>query len=83
MKYVRVENATYESGYKIRISFSDDTEQVIDFGPFLVEKPHPQYNKYRDIDAFKTFSIEMGNVVWGENWDLVFPVEQLHQGRVV
>ena len=83
VKYIRVEKAVYQSGYKVRVSFSDGTEQVVDFGPYLAEYPHPQYNKYRDVELFKTFSVEMGNIVWGENWDLIFPVEQLHRGRLV
>ncbi len=82
VNYIWVENAVYEGDYKVRMSFNDSTERVVDFGPYLFEKPHPQYNKYRDTELFKTFSVEMGNVVWGENWDLIFPVEQLHQGRI-
>ena len=67
----------------MRVSFNDGTEQVVDFSPYLIQRPHPQYDKYRDIELFKTFSVEMGNIVWGENWDLIFPVEQLHQGRIM
>jgi hypothetical protein len=26
--------------------------------------------------------LEDGNIVWGEDWDLIFPIEQLHQGIV-
>ena len=55
--------------------------------------PHPQYNKYLDPRKFfdkrsgkaerSRFAIENGNIVWGKNWDLIFPVEQLHAGAVV
>ena len=31
---------------------------------------------------FKKFSLDDGNIVWGEDWDLVFPVEQLHAGYI-
>lgn len=41
---------------------------------------HPQYNKYATPALFKKFKIEGGNIVWGKNWDLMFPVEQLHTG---
>ena len=80
---IRIEKAVYEGDYTVRIVFNDSTEQLVDFGPYLLENPHPQYNKYLDPETFKTFSVEMGNVVWGENWDLIFPVEQLYQGRVL
>jgi hypothetical protein len=78
----KVVEAEYLSGYKILISFSDKTRQVIDFGPFLVEHPHPQYNKYKNPSNFKKFKIERGNIVWGKDWDLIFPVEQLHAGKI-
>ncbi|AQG79347.1 DUF2442 domain-containing protein [Spirosoma montaniterrae] len=80
MKYIRVTEARHIGDYKVLIRFNDNTEQTIDFGPFLYEHPHPQYNRYRDLALFKTFTVEMGNLVWGENWDLIFPVEELHRG---
>ena len=80
---IQIEKAVYEGDYTVRIVFSDSTEQLVDFGPYLLENPHPQYNKYLDPETFKTFSVEMRNVVWGKNWDLIFPVEQLYQGRVL
>lgn len=67
---------------KIRIQFSDNSSQMIDIGEFIRQNPHPQYNKYLDPKKFKRFTIENGNVVWGKNWDLIFPVEQLYQGRI-
>lgn len=78
----KVIDAEYLAEYKIRISFSDRTQQVIDFQHFLTKHPHPQYNKYRDPAQFKKFKIERGNIVWGEDWDLIFPVEQLHTGKI-
>ena len=82
VKYIRVVDAVYEGNYNVRVSFNDGTAQIVDFGPFLFEHPHPQYNKYQDTEQFKRFSIEMGNVVWGESWDLIFPVEQLYRGAI-
>lgn len=79
---LRVIDAVYVGDYTVRVSFNDGTAQVVDVGPFLRERPHPQYNKCRDFDQFKHFSVEMGNVVWGENWDLIFPVEQLYKGKI-
>ena len=76
-------NAVHEEVLpKVRVLFNDGTNQTVDFGPFLAERPHPQYNKYLDVEQFKTFSVEMGNLVWGENWDLIFPIEQLYQGKI-
>lgn len=79
---VQVINASYVEGYKVEIWFSDTTVKIVDFGHFLQKHPHPQYNKYQDTELFKQFKIEAGNLVWGENWDLIFPISQLHKGAI-
>jgi exopolysaccharide biosynthesis protein len=34
-------------------------------------------NKYLKPANFKKFYIENGNIVWGKNWDLMIPIENL------
>ena len=68
---------------KIDLTFSDNTRQVVNVGEFIRRHPHPQYNKYLDVRKFRRFSIENGNIVWGKNWDLMFPIEQLHSGSII
>ena len=68
---------------QVLIYFSDNKQQTVDIGDFIRQHPHPQYNKYLDPDKFKKFSIENGNIVWGKNWDLIFPLEQLYIGKIV
>lgn len=82
MSKISVINATYESGYKLRIEFSDNTFKTVDFEPFLTQKPHEVFDFYRKPINFKKFKIKNGYLVWGKNWDLVFPVAQLHQGFI-
>jgi hypothetical protein len=79
MKTILVTGATYIQAYKVKIEFS----RVIDFEPFLKENPHPQWNKYNNVDNFKKFKIENGNLVWGRNWDLIFPVSGLYTGNLL
>ena len=38
---------------------------------------------YFDPRKFSHFTIDSGNVVWGKNWDLIFPIEQLHAGVII
>ena len=82
MKIIKIVKATCVEGYKVKIEFSDSTNQIVDFGTFLDKNPHPLYNKYKDIKLFKQFKIEAGNIVWGKNWDLIFPVDQLYKGKI-
>lgn len=30
---------------------------------------------------FRTFKIVEGNIVWGDDWDLIFPMEKLYRGK--
>ena len=64
-------------------TFSDNTMQIVDIGDFIRRHPHPQYNKYLDPRKFSRFSIENGNIVWGKNWDMIFPIEQLYEGTIL
>lgn len=66
----------------VSLTFSDNTVRTVDIGDFIRRHPHPQYNKYLDPRKFSRFTIENGNIVWGKNWDLIFPVEQLYTGRL-
>ena len=77
-----VVRAEYVGDVSLRIYFSDGTSTTVDFAPFILTHPHPQYDRYIQPRYFKKFTIEHGNIVWGKNWDMVFPVEQLHRGIV-
>ena len=77
-----VVEARYLGDLSLELFFSDGAQRQLDFAPFLKSHPHPQYSRYLHPRYFKHFSIENGNVVWGKNWDLVFPVEQLYSGQL-
>ena len=82
MKILTVINAEYIGDLSVKIFFNDNTSNTIDVGSFIKKHPHPQYNKYLDEKKFKKFKIDAGNVVWGNNWDLIFPIEQLYKGSI-
>lgn len=82
MKIINVIEAKYLEGYKIQLTFNDKKIRVVDFEKFLKTRPHPQYNKYNELHHFKKFKIEWGNIVWGKDWDLIFPVDQLYKGKI-
>lgn len=64
MRTLFVTQADYPDEYRLDITFSDGASQIVDFGPFLVNHPHPQHDKYRTVSNFKRFKIERGNLVW-------------------
>jgi hypothetical protein len=73
-----ITKSEYVTGYIIRLSFSDGTVNDVDFGNYLYQHPHPQYDKYRDLSKFKKYRIENGDIYWGKNGDLIFPIENLY-----
>ena len=73
-------SAKYVAPLSVEVDFSDGTTQTVDVGAFIRKHPHPQYNSYLDEKEFKKFKIECGNIVWGKNWDLIFPIDKLHAG---
>jgi hypothetical protein len=79
---LKITKAEYNGEYRVELTFNDTAKKIVDFGLFLREHPHPQHNKYIKQDNFKKFKLEKGNIVWGRNWDLVFPVEQLYEGKI-
>ena len=82
MKAISVSRALYIDGYKLEVEFNDNKKHVVDFGNFLNTHSHPQYNKYKKPENFKKFKIENGNIVWGKDWDMIFPVYDLYQGKI-
>lgn len=82
MKPVSVKEAKYTEGFKLEIVFNDGKKKMVDFGGFLQSHNHPQFNKYKKEANFKSFKIENGNVVWGKDWDMIFPVYDLYKGKI-
>jgi hypothetical protein len=80
---INVNSATYDGGYALLISFSDGLQKRVDFSPFIESIQTSYLKKYKNIDKFKDFKIEEGNVVWGKDWDLIFPVNQLYAGNII
>lgn len=83
MKTLTVTAAHYLADYRLAVSFSDGTAQEIDFAPILDQFGPTDYRAiYRQPEHFCAFAIENGNLVWGEDWDLIFPIWKLHQNRL-
>ncbi|AQG79469.1 hypothetical protein AWR27_09140 [Spirosoma montaniterrae] len=40
------------------------------------------YAQYRQPDLFQSFKIDSGNLVWGDDWDIIYPTWDLHDGRI-
>jgi hypothetical protein len=78
----RITQAKFAGNYSVLLTFSDGEVKKVNFGGFLKKSQHPAIRSYLDEQKFKNFKIENGNIVWGENWDLIFSIEQLYRGKI-
>jgi len=78
---LKVNSAKYLSDYAMRIRFSDDTEKLVDFKPFLTKSIHPSIKKYLNEKYFTNFTITDGNLNWND-YDLIFPIWDLYNGDI-
>lgn len=79
---IEVKNASYLDGYRLSVFFNNGKNTVVDFSHFLTHNNKESLSKYKVLSNFKKFKIEEGNIVWGKNWDLIFPVHELYSGRI-
>lgn len=77
-----IEKADYIEGYKIKLTFSDSVSRTIDFGLFLRHAQNPMIRKYLDIDEFKKFKIEFGDLHWND-YELCFPIIDLYEDNLL
>jgi hypothetical protein len=70
-------SAAYLRDYKILILFSNDRMKIIDFGPAIQKYAKGDFKIYANKAQFKKFKVENNNIAWGENWDLIFPVDDV------
>ena len=81
-KYIEIIDAKDLGNLCVLLIFNDGVQRIIDIGEFIRNHPHPQYDRYLNPKLFAKFRIENRNIVWGKNWDLIFPIEQLYAGVI-
>jgi len=79
---IEVFKAEHIEAMKVLVYFSDVTNQRIDFSEPFASISAPAYQKWKEPKKFQQFAIENGNLVWGKDWDIIFPVEQLYTNKI-
>jgi len=80
-KAIKITKARYVSGYRVALGFSDKTERIVDFEPFLKRATNPEITQFRRANRFKKFRIVHGNLMWGD-YEMLFPIADLHRGTI-
>jgi hypothetical protein len=77
-----IEQANYLGDYRLELFFNDNTSQQIDFFPFLSSSRNPLIRKYLDIEEFRKYSLDEGDLQWND-YDLCFPIADLYENKIM
>lgn len=72
--------ASYLKDFEILL-YLNNGEQIITNFLTLFSKLSGAYAKYNQLNNFKKFIVKNGNIFWGENEDVIFPVSDLHRAK--
>ena len=78
---INIVRAEQVATYRLRLSFSNGVQRVIDFEPFLRTSRNPMIRAYLDPDKFANFKIEYGNLLW-DDYGLCFPIADLYENSL-
>ena len=76
-----IEDAKYIENHKIYLKFNDGKENILDFQDFIFNSQHPDIQKYKDINRFKDFHLDHGDIEWND-YELAFPVYDLYRNKI-
>jgi hypothetical protein len=79
---LEITKAIHVKEYKVELHFNDNSKRVFDFQEAFDKYAKGDCTKWRSRRNFVRFKVVQGNIVWGVNWDIVFPLYQLHNGRI-
>ena len=81
-RYLEIIEAKDVGNLCVLLTFNDGVQQTVDIGSFIRKHPHPMYDRYLDSKKFAKFKLEGGNIYWGKNEALIFPVGALYKGNL-
>ena len=71
---ITVVAARYLNDFSIAVTFSCGSTQLINFLPLFEKYVQGDNLKYFSPERFKKFIVKDGNISWGKNEDIIFPV---------
>ena len=79
--FLSIESAEHAGEYKVKLLFDNGIERIVDFSRFLGNSRNPHIRKYLDVNKFKCFAIQNGDLQWND-YDLCFPIADLYDGKI-
>lgn len=77
---IAVSAAVYLKDFEILLNFDNGEQRIVNFLP-LFSKLSGEYLKYSQMRNFKRFIVKNGNISWGKNEAVIFPVSNLISGN--
>ncbi len=71
---IKVVAAHYLNDFSVAVTFSCGSTQLINFLPLFEKHVEGDNLKYFSPERFKQFIVKDGNISWGKNQDIIFPV---------
>jgi len=81
VQHINIQKAQHLSDYKIILEFNDGKKNTINFKDFITKSQHPDIQKYKDINTFKNFNLQYGEIEWND-YELAFPIDDLYQNTI-
>ncbi|MVM29976.1 DUF2442 domain-containing protein [Spirosoma sp. HMF4905] len=78
---LKVVDANFLGDYRIDIHFSDGKQRIVDFENAFGQL-QDYYTQYRQPTLFQKFAIDNGNLVWGDDWDVIYSTRDLYEGKI-
>lgn len=68
----RIKKVEYLEGYKLKLTFSDKKEKIIDFEKYKTDDKESVFYPFNDLDFFKSVKLDkqLGTIVWPNEVDL-------------
>jgi len=72
---LNITKADYINDFKIKLSFNDGLEKVVDLENYIQSKKHPFFQSLKEVDEFKKFRVHK-TLIWESGADIA--PEYLH-----
>ena len=79
---IQILKAEHIKDFQLKLFFSDQSDRVVNFEPFLSSARNPQVKQFLLEEKFLSFRIEYGDLIWGD-YDLCFPIWDLYTGEII
>jgi len=80
---ITVVAARYLNDFSVAVSFSCGRTQLVNFLPLFEKYVKGDNLKYFAPERFKKFIVKNGNIHWGNNADVIFPVSAFFKDSAI